>query len=378
MPTLPTGKSTTSSKKTAGAEEASKPPLTDASKLRELLALKFKGLPKAKRKAAIFTHARPDPDAIGSQMAISHLLLTAHDIESTCFVDGDISHPQNKVAVQLLDPHLVPVKQYKPDDFALKVLVDSIPKHAGTGGHDVNFDVVVDHHKELPNGDFEGLFIHHHSGSCAGIIYGMLVDENIVWDDADEEHVKVATAILVGIITDTNFCTKPDTTARDFLAQQGVFGIADQTFVRSIVKFEWPMSWVKLLGVAINEHETFDGIAVVGLGILKPEQHDAVAAIADAMLSWGNVKTAVAFAYFQPDYVSGCLRTKDQTIEVHALCAALGGKHGQGGGKSMAGRYEKPLGAFEFTTDEGQDVMLRWWDIQKEREISKILQVLKQ
>ena len=195
-------------------------------------------------------------------------------------------------------------------------------------------------------------------------------------DPENEAHVKVATAIWAGVITDTMFCTKQDTTNRDFYAQQCMFKIADSTMVRKIVKFKWPMTWVKLLGKAITDHEVHDGLAVVGLGQLESDQFHAVAAIADQMLSWGNIHTAVSFGFFDGKYISGCLRTSDDTMEVAQLCAKLGGQYGNGGGKDFAGRYTKPLGAFEFEMDEAGEVMDRWWDIQKDREIKKIVKLL--
>lgn len=326
-------------------------------------------------KVAVFTHATPDPDAIGSQIAISHLLKTFYKMDVDCFIDGSVSHPQNKVAVQLLDPNLIPVAEYDAKKYCLNVLVDTVPSYAGVGNHKVDFDIVVDHHKEVPN-NFNGLVIHSYSGSCCGIVHELLVDYNIEWDDDNEEHVKIASAIWAGVITDTDFCTKPDTTYRDFRAQQNMFQHADDACVRKIVRFNWPMSWVKLLGIAINQHEVHDGLAIIGLGQLATDQYDAVASIADQMLTWGNIHTAVVFALFDGEYISGCLRTIADTIEAHSICAELGGEHGHGGGKDFAGRYSKPLGAFAFDLDDDNEVSNKWWELQKEREVKKILRVL--
>lgn len=350
---------------------------SDAQKLHACIEPRIQSIPEgSKRRAAIFTHATPDPDALGSQVACALLLSSKYGVEVDCFVDGNISHPQNRVVVQLLDPHLINVKRYKEEDYFLKILVDTVPEHAGVGPHEVKFDVVIDHHKVLPGELFKGLLIHHHSGSCSAIIEELLYDYGIRFIDEDEEHQKVATGILAGILTDTDYLTKEDITARDFAAQQRMTHFADHAAVRKIVRFNWPMSWVKLMGVAINDHVVDSGIAVVGLGMLDGEQHDAVAAIADFMLQWANVHTAVAFAFFDRQYISGCLRTVDNTVESHALCAQLGSEYGEGGGKSFQGRYTKPLGAFCFELDEPDDVIERWWDLQRDREVRKILKVL--
>ena len=330
---------------------------------------------KGKKRAAIFSHAQPDLDAIGSQMGIRHLLETQYDIEVDLYTDGDVSHPQNKIAAQLLDPNLIPVVKYKPDAYSLNILVDTVPDNAGVGGHDIRFDIIIDHHKEIPDNS-ESVVVHHFSGSCAGIVHELLQAFDIKFNPENESHVKVATAILAGVFTDTSFCTKPDTTTRDFIAQQATFQIADSDMVRKIVKFRWPISWVKLLGKAIAEHELHDGLAVVGLGQLESDHFHAVAEIADQMLKWNNIHTAVVFGFFEGKYISGCLRTLDDTVEVAILCSELAGSYGSGGGKSQCGRFTKPLGAFEFEMDEPTEVLDRWWEIQRQREISKIVKVL--
>jgi len=348
---------------------------SDSQKLDDFLTKKLVSV-KGTKRVAIFSHATPDPDTIGSFVALRHLLLHSHDLEADCFYDGDISHPQNKTAVQLLNPDMKRVRNYKASDYLVNILVDTIPSHAGTGDHDIDFDIVIDHHKELPGEEFKGLCIHHHSGSCTGIIHSLMEEYSLEWQDDDESHIQVASAILVGIMTDTDFCTRPDTTYRDFQAQQHMFRYSDADIVRKVVRFNWPMSWIKLMGTAINEYHVQEGVAVAGLAALEANQKDAVASIADWMLTWGNIQTSVVFAFFDGEYISGSIRTVDPTIEVHELCAKLGGRFGEGGGKSFAGRYAKPLGAFEFDHEEDPEVVDRWWSLQKEREIGKIFKLL--
>ena len=361
---------------TTKPDESPEPVLSEGQKLKEFLASRLESR-KAHRRAAIFTHKIPDPDAIGAQIAMRHLLSTYYGIECDCFVDGEISHPQNKAAVQLLDPHLIPVKNYKESKYALRVLVDTIPSNAGTGEHEVGFDVVVDHHKELPDQSFEGLCIHRHSGSACGLVYDLLRDHEVDALDIDnEQHQKIATAILVGVITDTNHCTSVDTTKTDFNAQQAMFGYCDHVALRKIVFFKRSLNWIKLLGTAINEVEIRDGVAVVGLGVLDSEQKDVIADVASAMMTWYGVNTAVVFALFDGERIQGSVRTIDDTVEVHSKCIALGGSTGIGGGKSCSGGYMKPLGSFSLRSDESDELKERFWDITKHREVDEIFKVM--
>lgn len=332
---------------------------------------------KGEKKVALFSHAAPDPDAIGAMLGMQYLLHHVYGLEADCFYDGEVSHPQNKAAVQLLDSHLLKVDTYNKNDYCLNVLVDTIPSNAGVGQQDIAFDVVIDHHKDLPNGKFDGLLIHHHTGSVCGIVYDMLKQFGICFNDEDEEHVKLATALLVGVITDTDYCLSQDTTQRDFKAQQELFSCRDVDALRKIVRFNRPMSWIKLKGAAINEVELDDGIAVVGLGVLTDEQRDVIADIASDMLTWGNVQTAIVFALFGGERIEASVRTNDPTIEIHALCAKLGGKHGQGGGKSCKGGYKKYLGCMQLDIDEEDDLKDQMWQVIKRREMNKIFKLIK-
>lgn len=330
-----------------------------------------------KKKVALFSHSTPDPDAVGSMRGMQYLLGYMYGLESDCFYDGEISHPQNKATVQLLDTHLVKVEQYEPDQYVLNILVDTIPINAGVGKHEIKFDIVIDHHKELPNGNFNGLLIHHHTGSCCGIIYDLLREAKVPFNDEDEETIKIASSLMIGVITDTDHCMSQDTTFRDFRAQQELFELRDADAVRKIVRFNRPMSWVKLKGVAINEAVIDQGVAVVGLGLLEYEQRDVIADIASDMLTWSNVQTSVVFALFGGERIEGSVRTNDDTIEIHALCGKIAGKHGQGGGKSCKGGYKKSLGCMQLDIDEDDALKDKMWGVVKDREIKKIFKLIK-
>ena len=166
-----------------------------ASKLKKLLEV-------PRKRAAIFAHAGPDPDALGSMMAV-HWLLSKFNIESDLFYSGHISHPQNIAMVNLLDPNLRTIEEYSPEHFDFHILVDTVPKNAGIGNHKIDFDVVFDHHKENCAVDYDGLFINFKAGSCCGTIYHVLKEMGFTFVDGNEADAKIVTALLIGVSTDT-------------------------------------------------------------------------------------------------------------------------------------------------------------------------------
>lgn len=331
------------------------------------------------KKVAIFTHATPDPDAMGAMRGMQFLLMKVYGLEADCFYDGEVSHPQNRTTVKLLDINLMKVDTYNPQEYFFNILVDTVPANAGLGGKQVAFDVCVDHHKEVPNGNFAGLAIHHHTGSVCGIVYDMLKQAEVEFDDESEECVRIATSLLVGVITDTDNCMSSDTTYRDFKAQQELFQFRDADALRKIVRFNRPMSWIKHMGTAIHDVkiDTDAGVAAVGIGLLDEEQRDVIADIASGMLTWGNVQTAIVFAWVGGDRIEGSVRTNDDTVEVQALCSKLAGRHGSGGGKRAAGGYRKSLGCLQLEVDEDDELKEQKWLVIKRNELNTIFKLIK-
>jgi nanoRNase/pAp phosphatase (c-di-AMP/oligoRNAs hydrolase) len=72
---------------------------------------KFRNIISNIKKANIFTHPFPDPDAIGSMMGMKWIF-SKLGIESELFYFGGISHPQNKSMVNLLDLELTQSDNY--------------------------------------------------------------------------------------------------------------------------------------------------------------------------------------------------------------------------------------------------------------------------
>jgi len=76
---------------------------------------KVESLLKDKNRVALFTHFCPDPDAIGSMMGME-FLCNKLGKGTSLFYTGPISHPQNRAFVNLLDPDLKDISEYKDSD----------------------------------------------------------------------------------------------------------------------------------------------------------------------------------------------------------------------------------------------------------------------
>jgi nanoRNase/pAp phosphatase (c-di-AMP/oligoRNAs hydrolase) len=331
-------------------------------------------------KIAIFTHRSPDPDAMSSMMGLSWIFKKKFNIESDLFYSGEISHPQNGVFLNLVNPNLKKIEEFNFNDYEIKVLVDSIPENAGLNDKEIVFDVVIDHHRDLPS-SFEGVLIHKKVGSCASIIYDMMKhfvkEEDWLDEDVDSDQ-KLATALIAGIITDTEYMMSDDSTEYEFKAFSELFPYRDSNFLKQIIFFKRPKIWIdkKAEGCAharINE----DGYAIVGLGIIPEKHRDLIADMAEEMVSWASVETAVAFGVIGGDRIEGSVRSLNPSLTVSEFCKVLGGKYGSGGGKHGKGAYRLSLAGMSIDPDEDEDDIKEAWESIKKRETKRIMRAIK-
>jgi len=328
---------------------------------------------------AIFSHRCPDPDAIGSMMGIRWLLRKHYGLDSKLYYDGEVAHPQNVSMENLLEPGLQSSDSYAPNEHDICILVDTIPLNAGTGGHSVKFDVVIDHHRDLPK-DFDGVLIHRKSGSCAAIIYDLikkLVDHETNWfDDETDGDTKVATALIAGIVTDCMFLMADDTTELERLAFNELFEYRDSAALHQIVFFKRPRLWIDKKATGCVEADVDgEGYAIVGLGIIPSSQRDLIADMADEMVSWATVETAIAFGVVGGDRIEGCVRSLNASVNVPELCKKLACKAGSGGGKHGKGAYRIDLSP-AFDPDEEEQDLHGAWNSLKGRETKRIRRLI--
>lgn len=335
---------------------------------------------KGVAKVAIFTHPCPDPDAIGSQMGLAWLLRKAYEgVEVDCFYDGQISHPQNQRMCNLLDPELKLLVDCHPEEYDLRIVVDTVPAHAICPDNTI-FDLVIDHHREIPNGGFKGLFLNLKGGSCCATIYQLMKIHKLYFEADNDGDSKVATALLVGIITDTEYQTSDDTTDLEHEAYRELFDFRNSAHLKEITRYKQPREWVQARAcVAQKAHDRIkDGVLIHGIGYITGSNRDLIAAVADEMLSWENVETAVAFAIVDGDRIEGSTRSTNAALAVPNLCKELGNAlGGVGGGKLGKGAYSYALGSCANDSEMDESIKDKLWEFINERELKRLHRVIK-
>lgn len=329
-------------------------------------------------RVAIFTHPCPDPDAIGAVMGLCWLIEKVYPVEADCFIEGQINHPQNEALVNLLHPNFVSAEEFNSSEYKVCVMVDGPPRRVGVAGAKVQIDVVIDHHEADP--EYNGVYINLGNGSSCGTVYSLIEGLGQKFDAELDRDRDVATAMLVGIATDTKNLTSDDSTELEFEAYKRLFEFRDPNALGRIIRFGKPKYWVKrqaeaTLGAELEE----DGLAIVGLGLI-PEKHSAVIAdMADQMIIWTGVETAVCFALVDHERIEGCVRSSNASLIVNDLACKLGtDKKGSGGGKEGVGAYRYVMAGLEALFDEedaenGADI----WNIVKKKEGARIKRIVK-
>lgn len=347
--------------------------MPEIEKLDFLVLEKFQDLIKSNpSKVAIFTHPYPDPDAIGSMMGLKWIF-AKFGITADLFYTGAISHPQNRSMVNLLDPDLLLIDNYLESNYSLRMAVDCIPENAGVPNSKFKFDVVIDHHKESPK-NFDGLYINFKAGSACATIYSLAEFLKLEFEEND---TRVATSMMVGITTDTEFLMSDDCSEYEFNAWSKLFPFRDPLLLKQIINFERPKFWTESKALACSAAVVEDSVGVVGMGMIPSKHRDMIADMADEMVTWEDVNTAIVFAMVDGNRIEGSVRTKASSISVPALCQDLAGKYGKGGGKLGKGAYKYDLAGASVDEDEDEDVKKKAWSLFEDKETKRVFRIIR-
>jgi nanoRNase/pAp phosphatase (c-di-AMP/oligoRNAs hydrolase) len=276
--------------------------------------------------------------------------------------------------VNLLDPELHLIEEFVSDNYSMRITVDCIPDNAGCPNGDCRFDVVVDHHKDTPR-NFDGLYINLRAGSACATIYAIIEHLGLEFDE--ESDSRVATSMMVGITTDTEFLMSDDCSPYEFNAWSKLFQYRDPILLKQIVNFERPKFWTESKAIASSRATIEESVGVVGMGIIPGKHRDMIADMADEMVTWEDINTAVVFAIVDGNRIEGSVRTKASSVSVPSLCQDLAGRFGKGGGKLGKGAYRYDLAGASIDEDEDEDIKKKAWELFENKETRRVFRTIR-
>lgn len=310
----------------------------------------------------------PDPDAISSALA-HQLTCQAHDINADIVHEGRVSHQENLALVRLLDVELI---RYRPDlDFGQyegAVFVDNQGTTArevvkGLQAAGVPILAVIDHHE--PQQVLQPSFSDIRPIGATASMYANYLEQGLLPLDATkDEHVRIATALMHGIMTDTNDFMRAS--GADFAAAEYLSQFRDVGLLAQIMSQARSRQTMDVIQRALEDRSIVESYSIVGVGYLRSEDRDAIPQAADFLLTEENVRTSIVFGIVREDdgeKMVGSMRTSKLTLGPDEFLKEVFGQSADGsyfgGGKRSAGAFEIPI-EFLAGDADGEYEELKW------------------
>jgi hypothetical protein len=169
-----------------------------------------------------------------------------------------------------------------------------------------------------------------------------------------------------------------DSTELEFDTFSKLFPYRNSNFLKQIVFFKRPRFWIDIKAKAATAADIDeDGYAIVGLGLIPESQRDIISDMAEEMISWASVETAIAFAVVGGVRIEGSVRSLNPSVSVSDFCKRLGGRFGVGGGKLGKGAYRYDLSGMSIDPDEDEEIRRKTCDLIREKEIKRIQRMIR-
>ena len=243
---------------------------------------KIRSLFREKDKIQILLQHDPDPDAIGSALALRELL--GRNRATTPIVTfGEVTRPENLAMLRLLDIQIDKITYEElHQDRARLALVDVQPPYFEQPLGRV--DLVVDHHPMRTPFKSRYADLRTPYGATSTIFTGYLRAAGI------KPSQRLATALLYGIKTDTLFLER-GSHAADLEAFTYLYPLANRALIMKMERPALPREDLEAFGRALTRLQLEDGVAVIHMGEIRRE--DVIPQMAELSLQIEGVEWSV-------------------------------------------------------------------------------------
>jgi nanoRNase/pAp phosphatase (c-di-AMP/oligoRNAs hydrolase) len=332
----------------------------------------------------------PDPDALSSAWAYK-LIAANYDIECDIFYGGTLSHQENIALVRLTG---LPARRWGsttsdgPDlsNYQGLVLIDTqgttsqfYPAVEAAG---LLLVLVIDHHAPQKRLDAEYVDLRPHIRATATILTQYLQQGLLTMDRSNTKHIKCATSLMHGLRADTNqlmYAAEADFMAAAYLSQ-----FYDGQLLSAILQASRSKRVMDVIERSLRNRKVQNNVSIAGVGYLRYEDRDAIPQAADFLVTEENIHTAVVYGIVhdedeEREVVIGSLRTSKITLDPDEFIKDAFGQdnHGRffGGGRSMAGGFEIPVGFLSGFYDNSEYNRLKWdvFDMQIKQKLWRLV-----
>lgn len=333
-------------------------PAAPASKYAELSAVLER---RRGQRLLILLSGYPDPDNIASGLALQHLA-HLHGIETRLLSFHEVSHQENQALVIQLDLDLwLFDNRCELSGYDGYMIVDTqrTDTPAAEALADKAFVACIDHHRRLPDVSAEFVDVREDVGSTAAICAEYLREAHPDGLDPDDsEHVRLATALMHGIRSDTRLML--EATPLDFVGAAYLSPAVDQALLRKISAQSLSPAVMDMIQAALERRRIFDNFLVSDVGFVRKEHRDGIPQAADFLLTRAGIDTVLVFGVVDGRTIEGSLRTRSDTINPDAFIKKTfgideerGAPYG-GGNVRTKGAFQIPLGFLAQHRDRDQ------------------------
>lgn len=314
----------------------------DKEKINEI----FDGLDKEST-VGILVHPSPDPDCLGAAVGWSIFMKEIYELESKIYHFGEISHPMNKSFKNVLHISLEDGNDFDPASVSAIVVLDTDLQGSGFNNETFSkIDVRLDHHV-MDRGNNARLTDVRLVGATCSIVWDYLKTFGVSLG----EYPDIATAMVIGIKTDTLDFTSSNTSELDMEAFRGLLPFVDKTSLAKVTKYPLPKVIFETETKAYKDKEIRGTTLVSFVGDVTAHNRDIIPTIADRFVRMDGINTAVILGVID-NHIIASIRSDDARVDVNDLCANVFSKS-HAGGKEGSGGARFPLGAaYELLDDK--------------------------
>lgn len=269
---------------------------------------------------AIFSGAGVDPDGLASAETMRQLV-EKNGGKATVFYRGTFNRPQNKTMRQVLSLVLKPIEEFSSSEYTCIISVDGPSNVCPVKPH-----FIIDHHEQAEPAT-EGNDVRP-IGSCSAIMWQYAMEDN--YNFKTEDGAKLATALAIGILTDTQVGAAPSSSILDFEALGYCLSNKDVNSYLEIQNYPVPAYYQEYENIGWHNKAGEGPVIVSCLGDLPIGRSGVISHCAEKFFRMEGKTTSIVFAIVDGD-IHASIRTQHDADEFMKTV------FGNGGGKRGAG-----------------------------------------
>jgi nanoRNase/pAp phosphatase (c-di-AMP/oligoRNAs hydrolase) len=326
----------------------------------------------------------PDPDALSSAWAYK-LIAEQFDIQAEIVYAGALSHQENIALVRLTGLPLVRwgmssqngngngngSKAKDLGTYQGCVLIDNqgttsqildLVNQAG-----LPITVVIDHHSLQEGIQAEYADVRPNTRATATMLTQYIQSGLLTLDSGVSDHIKLATALMHGLRSDTNRLMQAQ--EEDFLAAAFLSRFYDSQLLNTVLLSSRSKQVMDVIERSLKNRCIYNNFSIAGVGYLRYDDRDAIPQAADFLVTEENVHTALVYGIVhdeddEVELIVGSLRTTKLTLDPDEFIKEAFGQDPQGrffgGGRSQAGGFEIPMGFLSGLNENTEYAKLKW------------------